>query len=223
MNIKKLIFSGESFYPAKREYIRNIWPDAEFYSLYGATECGLVAVETPKDQESLHFIFEDWFMLEEGIDGSLYVTDLKEPLIPIIRYCIGDKGQLIKMKDGTTKLLLKGRNDTSFNCGGALIQHESIVKKIRNISEMANLGEDDVQIILKNGENGKDILKIVVNHDASNKPDMIYKIRDMVCSIKEISEDVNRGAVELLVNGPLNLIITRRNKTPQIIDYRHKR
>ncbi len=222
LDVRKLVFSGESFYPAKRKWIRDIWPNVEFYSLYGATECGLVAVGTPKDRDEQHFIFEDWFMLEEAADGGLYVTDLKGPLIPIIRYRIGDSGSLVKLDDGSTQLRLKGRSDASFNCGGALIKHETVVEKVRGVSGLEDVSVNDVQVILTNGAKGEDILKVVVNHQAADGEDLLRKLWDKVHSIKEIAEDVGRGAVELLTAGPPDLVVTRRTKTPMVIDYRHE-
>ncbi len=221
LDIRKIVFSGESFYPRKRNYIKTLWPDVGFYSLYGATEFGLVGISTPDDQPGYHHIFEDWFFLETDDRGNLLVTDLKSPLTPIIRYRTGDNGILYKMVDGTTKLVLQGRSDDAFNCGGALITYGTVCGKIRSPETDSLVQNSDIQLILQNGNKGQDILKIVLDLDLEEDSDTAVQVRNAVQSIKEISEDVERGAVELSVHGRNMMVVNRRSKTPTVLDQRH--
>ncbi|MEW5716624.1 AMP-binding protein [Pseudomonas sp. SB113] len=62
--ITKIVFVGEAFHPSKRDFIQRLWPRAEFYSLYGATEFGFAAVNTPSMTAHHHLVISSWFFIE---------------------------------------------------------------------------------------------------------------------------------------------------------------
>lgn len=221
LDIRKLVFSGESFYPRKREYIGWLWPSAQFYSLYGATEFGLACIGTPKNKPSHHHLFEDWFFMETDGEDNIYVTDLKGPLIPIIRYRVGDQGSLVKRRDGSTQLVLRGRSDNAFNCGGALIKYETVCEKVRNTDMLASARDSDVQLILQSGSSGQDVLKVVLDLEIEDDHEIARSVWRSVCSIKEIAEDVERGAIELHVHGRTEMVVSSRSKRPAVLDLRY--
>ncbi|MFD9900945.1 hypothetical protein [Mesorhizobium sp. NPDC059025] len=220
INIRKVVFSSEAFYPSKREYIRSIWPAASFYSLYGATEFGLACVGLPTFETNRHHLFEDWFVVEVDNDDNLYITDLKGPLVPIIRYRIGDRGSLVSLPDGSSQLELRGRSDNAFNCGGALIKFETIVQKIRHAGVSVHADDRNIQLILRSGESGQDQMDIVLDLDISENSEIAKSVLAEVSSIKEISEDIRRGAVQLNVLGRDKIHTSRRSKRPAVVDLR---
>ncbi|WP_416409757.1 hypothetical protein [Agrobacterium rosae] len=220
LDICKLVFSAESFHRSKRDFVKNIWPEAQFFSLYGATEFGLACIGTPSHAHGHHHLLEDWFLVETDMDGSLYVTDLKGPLIPIIRYRIGDRGSLTVGDDGTTQLVLGGRCDSAFNFAGALLKYDSICERIRKAAIPIVARDAAVQLILKTTENGKDLLSVVIDHDFVENDEIARGVWNAVHSIRDISEDIARGVVELRVHARSSLHITRRSKRPDIVDLR---
>ncbi|KZL24688.1 hypothetical protein [Pseudovibrio sp. WM33] len=218
--IKKLVYAGEHFYPAKRDLVKSIWPEADFYSLYGATEFGLACVGHPNLSASHHYVFEDWFFLETDEDGNLYVTDLKGPLIPIIRYKIGDRGTLVTGEGGSTQLALYGRSDSFFNLGDAMLRYEAVCETIRSatLPDMARNAE--IQLHLHSATDGKDVLTVVLDHDFPENGEVSRGVWEAVHSMKDIRWDVGRGVVELRVRDRASIHITNRSKRPDIVDLR---
>lgn len=220
LDIDKLVFSAESFHASKREFVTTLWPQARFFSLYGATEFGLACVGTPNHAPGHHHVFEDWFFFEAGTDGSLYVTDLKGPLVPIIRYRIGDRGSLVIGKDGATQLVLGGRCDSSFNFAGALLKYESICERIRTAPIPDSARGADIQLILHSTAGGKDVLTIVLDHGFAEDDETSRGVWNAVHDIRDIREDIGRGVVELQVRDRSNFHLTRRSKRPDVVDLR---
>ncbi len=220
--IKKLVFSAESFHPSKRNLVKSIWPEAQFYSLYGATEFGLACVGHPSLSSGNHYLFEDWFFLEADEDDNLYVTDLKGPLIPIIRYKIGDRGSLVAGEDGSTQLVLGGRCDSSFNFAGALLKYEAICEIIRSVPHPEMSGSAEIQLQLHSTEDGRDVLSVVLDHEFPADGEISRSIWDVVHSMRDIREDVGRGVVELRVRDRASIHVTNRSKRPDIVDFRDR-
>lgn len=219
LDIAKLVFSAESFHTSKRDAIRRSWPEAAFYSLYGSTEFGLAAVGTPDLPSDHHRLLDDWFMIECDADGTLYVTDLKTPMVPVIRYRIGDSGTLTTGSDGSTRLIIRGRCDSAFNFAGALLGFEELRNRVRAAATDDPACDADLQLVLATDAEGRDVLTVVLEHDLAAPS--ARAIRDAIRAHPSIAEDLVRGVVDLDVRGREHLRTTRRGKRPNIVDLRH--
>ncbi|HVO74885.1 MAG TPA: hypothetical protein VMT35_12735 [Ignavibacteriaceae bacterium] len=102
--IRRVFTSSEYLQENVRNYIEKVF-NAELYDIYGSTEFKEVAWECEK-HEGYH-INEDEVIVEVLDDGkpaaantlgSIAITDLRNTVMPLIRYQIQDKGMLIEKK-----------------------------------------------------------------------------------------------------------------------------
>ncbi len=110
-SIKRIFTSSEYLQDTVREYVKEIF-NAEIYDIYGSTEFKEVAWECEK-HEGYH-INEDEVIVEvlselttswkdgkpakPGIIGNIVITDLRNTIMPLIRFQLNDKGILINEK-----------------------------------------------------------------------------------------------------------------------------
>jgi indoleacetate---lysine synthetase len=214
--VSKVIYSGEHFYPHKRDYVASVWPGVLFTSLYGATEFGYAGVGHSDLQPGVHRIFEDWFFFEQTDDDELLLTDLRVPLIPIIRYKMGDSGTLSKEQHGGTLLHLNGRSDRSFNCGGVIVRTASLKKMIRK----AGYDKEIFQFRISCGTEGADSLTIVLDVPEDPNESFIQQCTSQFRTNLEFAEDLARGTISLHFRGTKNFKVNQRGKIPEIADER---
>lgn len=103
-SIKRIFTSSEYLQENVRKYIEKIF-DAVVFDIYGSTEFKEVAWECEK-HEGYH-INEDEVIVEvlqngkpaaPGVIGNIVLTDLRNTVMPLIRYQLYDKGILIEKK-----------------------------------------------------------------------------------------------------------------------------
>ena len=212
LHIEKIVFTGEPFFASKRAYVENIWRGVKFYSLYGSTECGFIGLSTPSMPSGCFQILSDWYFLEIDPRGDLLVTDLRAPIVPLIRYRLGDRAELARCGP-RKRLYLKvhGRSDDRFNYMGNLISFERLSSTITQ-----SHGIDRIQVRLRSDCDGNDILGVAVEANADDR----LAIRDTVLSLPEIREGVEKGVgdVEILLSD--GMIFNSRTKLPPIVDER---
>lgn len=97
-----IISEAEPLYPQVREAIESAWPDAPIFNAYGSSETAWIAVSCGvRPGGTLHLI-EDGVVLEPvAADGTpvkpgtpaskVFVTNLINPLLPLIRYELTDR------------------------------------------------------------------------------------------------------------------------------------
>ncbi|MEL0638867.1 hypothetical protein V6259_19265 [Marinomonas sp. TI.3.20] len=217
-NIKKIIYTGEEFFTSKKEIISKIWPSAKYYSLFGAVEYGFAAMNVPTMPNGLHEIMHDWYFVETDDDGNILITDLTFPLVPIIRYRIGDKGRIQKMPASDSKfgLIIDSRSDSSFNISGNAVSYERVRDVVRKAIDI----NDHLQIILETDNKGFDLLTLASTWSVDTIKVNDTKIRESLFSISEISEGIERGTLSIAIVGDDGLIKNSRNKTGNIVDFR---
>ncbi len=114
-SIKRIFTSSEYLQENVRKYVEKIF-NADVHDIYGSTEFKEVAWECEK-HEGYH-INEDEVIIEvvqngkpvsPGIVGNIVITDLRNKVMPLIRYQMYDKGMLIhdKCSCGRTFSLMK--------------------------------------------------------------------------------------------------------------------
>ncbi|GFE51610.1 hypothetical protein So717_33630 [Roseobacter cerasinus] len=210
--VRKVVFMGEAFHASKRSYLREVWPGCDIYSVYGASELGFVGVNTPTQAEREHIILSQWFFFEVDADGALLVTDLKSPMLPILRYRIGDRAQLVAHEAGP-RLRLDGRCDSNFSLGGARVG----VGQIRRRLETQGCLVDDLQITLSTDALGRDVLQLACT--GLDAP-FAARCESAVLGIPAIAAAVGRGVCSLHLTGAAERHHTARGKTPLLHDRR---
>ncbi len=89
--IPLVLLTAETVFPAQRERIAAAL-GARVHSFYGAREVGWIAGECA--EESRLHLNTDGIHLEVDDDGRILVTDLVNVAMPLIRYAVGDRGEL---------------------------------------------------------------------------------------------------------------------------------
>lgn len=220
LNIKKVVFVGETFTDVKRAYTQKFFPDMRVYGLYGQSETGVVGFHTPNCHADYYHILSDFFFIETTAHGEILITDLSMPLVPLFRYYVGDMGEL---KTGMCAcntplpvLSLKGRSDKKFNYMGNLISYEKIKKIIAS-----HYGKIlDVQIQLTSDKLGNDLLNVVIDDNELSLSKMKETLINDLSAISEINEGIKKGVGKINILSRDKFTISHRQKIPLIFDTR---
>ncbi len=220
LNIRKVVYIGEPFVAAKENYIRSLWPNAQFYGLYGTTEVGLIGISTPEHPAGHYDFLAKWLFVEIDPQNRLFLTDLKAPLVPVIRYDSGDRARLIS--NGNSKLatlVLLGRNDTSFNFCGNLVSFEQVCE-----TAWRSCGARPIlQLTLSTDQNGNDHLRVSGDFHMLNDPDAgCRQIESALQAMPNLAEGIQRGIASIHVERNASLWLTSRQKVPRLRDLRNK-
>ena len=114
-SIKRIFTSSEYLQENVRNYIEKIF-NAIVYDVYGSTEFKEVAWECDKhegyhinEDEVIVEVVQDGKPLPYGVIGNIVITDLRNKVMPLIRYQMYDKGMIIheKYSCGRTFALMK--------------------------------------------------------------------------------------------------------------------
>lgn len=222
LNLEKMIFTGEMLNEEKKQYIRQYYPEIKFYGLYGATEFGFSAFNTYQCLTNAYHIIEEWFFFEVLNDQTILVTDLTSPIVPLLRYKVGDIGH-IKNVDTVCScglpgplLFLYGRNDRKFNFMGNLVGYESIYQSVKRVIEVA-----EIQIQLYSAKTGQDVLSVVLDQSKESlhktKAD---QLKSAINTIADIKEGIDKGAGKITILSKENFIFSTRNKLSPVVDMR---
>lgn len=126
INAKKLfkifVSTGEMISPKQRKTIENVF-GARVSNRYGACEFGVMAQELAAGPYG-EMLVNDSMVWPESCDpdsdgiGELVFTNLRNPAMPLIRYKMGDLGELEERSDGWWIKKLTGRIHDSVNIDG---------------------------------------------------------------------------------------------------------
>jgi indoleacetate--lysine synthetase len=217
--ITKLVFVGEAFHLGKRRFIQHLWPKAEFYSLYGATELGFAAVNTPAMEPHQHLILSDWFFMEQTDAGELLVTDLKAPMVPIIRYRIGDVGELIHGKDEHYYLKIGQRVAEEFSLGG----HRISLTLVEQVLNAAGVPTEVFQVSLSTTHAGKECVTVLVDVEPSViDAAWTARLQAQLLVIPKLKEAVTRGVAVVKWGSNADFSYNPRGKLNRLIDRRNQ-
>ncbi len=102
MSPRAVMTSAGTLYPFMREKIREIFR-CEVYNLYGSREVSDIAWELPGFQglwappwaNFIEIVDEKRRPVPAGTEGNILITCLTNYAMPLLRYCIGDRGALL--------------------------------------------------------------------------------------------------------------------------------
>jgi phenylacetate-CoA ligase len=120
---KSVQTTSEMLSDREREYIESVM-DAPVYNKFGASEVGPVALSC-EHSDAMHINTES-IIVETDDDGKLYVTNIRNHAIPIVRYQIGD---VVELEDSSPQ---------PCDCGATLPRIEAIRGKMNDLVVTTN-------------------------------------------------------------------------------------
>ncbi|MDB4453350.1 hypothetical protein N9123_00315 [Pseudomonadales bacterium] len=175
-SIKKIITSAETLYSFQREKIETVF-SAPIFNRYGCREVGDIAHELPgqkgmrvnADHVFLELVDDSGNIIEHG-EGDLLVTDLDCYGMPLLRYQIGDSGELASQNGNDYPVLrsLSGRSlDVVRAPNGVILGGTYWTMLMRNKPgiEQFQIIQDDINKVMisykKGGDFNSDLLSYV--------------------------------------------------------------
>lgn len=122
---RAVLTSAGTLYPFMREKMAQVFR-CEVYNLYGSREVsdiawelpGLKGLWAPPWSNFIEIVDENGAAVPPGVEGNIVVTCLTNYAMPLLRYCIGDRGALLpesEAADGVQMLShVSGRNVDTF-------------------------------------------------------------------------------------------------------------
>lgn len=103
--LKYIELIGEFLHDNTRKYFKDMLPNVNLGNMYGTSETGCIALECPYGHSHILNnayveVFDDSYTLSqpELREGNIVITSLKNTAMPLIRYCIGDRGKVKSSK-----------------------------------------------------------------------------------------------------------------------------
>ncbi|MEJ7705045.1 MAG: hypothetical protein WKF47_15960 [Geodermatophilaceae bacterium] len=167
-NFAKLLWTGEAFGARALDVVRRVLPEAELHGCYGSTETWVIGHNGPTCAVDTFHLMR--YQHVELVDGQVVVTNLHpECLNPVVRYRIGDRGEMVHCPCGRSEPALRvlGRDDPQVKFLSILVAPQEIAQVA-----LADADVTEVQVTLfGHGSPGERIqLRIktdsAVNHDA---------------------------------------------------------
>ncbi|PYI16915.1 AMP-dependent synthetase/ligase [Aspergillus japonicus CBS 114.51] len=181
-SVRLVLYTGEPFYADLRALYAAAFPNAVVRPMaYASVECKVVGFPVPGlneggdgDVDPVYRVVEEAVVLEivgddghpvreNGVRGTLVVTNLLKRLQPTIRYPVGDVGEWVDFEQGLFRL--RGRSDVGVKVGTALLDR-AVLRRV--VSEVLGEGvADSFQTVLRR-EKGRNV---VVFRVAAERPE----------------------------------------------------
>lgn len=143
----KILFGGESLYQDQIEFIQSVFPKTHIQSVgYASVDGGLLGFVDSTCRLQEHRVFSDHTIMEildedtlkpildAGVPGKLFLTNLTRKLMPIIRYPVGDNA--VWIDPPTTlkyrKFKILGRSEEGARVGPATIFYDDTAKLLQH-------------------------------------------------------------------------------------------
>ncbi len=173
LNIKKIYFGGETMYQDQRKKLSQIINNVEVHSVgYASVDGGLLGYADSTCGFNEHRVFDGYNIIEiinektgepiieEGIEGKLYTTNLSRLIMPIIRYPVGDNAIWTSPPDSKfRKFRIMGRSEEGARIGPITFYYEDLKKIVAPLYNKNNISA--YQMIIDH-INGKDKLTISI-------------------------------------------------------------
>lgn len=154
--IRKCMITGEFLSSKFKTKVKE--KGIDLHNMYGCDELGTLAIQEKKDDEFMVLIDEGLYIevMNEnkgtGITGKgdIIVTSLYNFSMPVVRYKIGDKVEIME-KDGKKYIKLLGRSDSYTKIQGEITSKTLLIDKIYDI-----LGHPNFFILLSKDKDYED-------------------------------------------------------------------
>lgn len=204
--VHTLMFGGEPIFRDQQNALQDILPNAKFRScIYAGIDYGVLGTSTGTDDVRLFKIVPEAVHVEicpdvstgeatteNGVEGSLLVTNLNRRLLPIIRYPTGDKGEWVDHSKGIFRLL--GRDQYSVRVGPVSYDFEQLQAIVPQA--LNGLRVKSLQAVIDR-PNGKDMLLLRVDADPKDRK---AAAKDITAALKEerpmLADEVRQGRID---------------------------
>ncbi|WP_042372508.1 AMP-binding protein [Streptacidiphilus neutrinimicus] len=141
--VKNIIWMGEAWTEAKRELVRQAFPDVRLWGIYGSVETWAMGSNGPDcDETTLHLLADEIFELEDS--GALLTRVGEGWTVPVVRYRLGDRVEAAQCRCGRGDAFrVLGRADDGFSLLGNYVNTADIVDRARQCP-----GVVDAQLVL---------------------------------------------------------------------------
>lgn len=141
-SLKYIELIGEFLSDNTCKYFKDMLPDANFSNMYGTSETGCIALACPYghnhilDNTYVEVLDNDYSLSQsESNEGNIVITSLKNTAMPLIRYCIGDRGKIKSSKcecgyEGWDISISLGRENDIIMLPNGIKKHSSILWQI---------------------------------------------------------------------------------------------
>ncbi len=217
LDIPQMLYAGEILRPSTRALLSERLGVRRIWSLYGGAETGIWAWSDASTRPGI-FAMLPGVVVEiltpdaEGF-GSIAVSNGYRHRFPVFRYRLGDVGRLIE-RDGAQWLELRGRDTRSF-------QFDELTFDLDPLIALAARSES-VQLQLRNGDNGRDRLTMLIVAAPDDPIDDQARKRIQAALTVALLHKPNSTAIEVRVVDKSELQIDPTTaKTPTLIDRRN--
>jgi len=173
LKVEKIYFGGETMYLDQRKRLSDILKLTQIHSVgYASVDAGLLGFADSTCGFNEHRVFDGYNILEiidektgkpiieEGVEGKLYTTNLSRLIMPIIRYPVGDNALWTSPPDTKhRKFRILGRSEEGARIGPVSFYYEDLQKILLVFNE--DLPISGYQMIIDH-INGKDKLTIKI-------------------------------------------------------------
>lgn len=206
-SIRRCLVNGEPLWPDYRERMERMG-GVSIHDHYGAMEISGLAIALKSDDEYMKVI-PDGLLLEVLEDtGDLLATDLNNTCMPIIRYRLGDKVELLR-RSGALWIKVLGRTQDSILLNGVVVLKQELVRAVNDF-----LGHPRFFFVIdKHPLQYYDRLIINVVGGAVKHPQSLSGAVARAVGIGDrIDVRAHEGAIPRTLNGKIKYFIDARTK-----------
>lgn len=147
-SVRRILWSGEPLKPFHEDVLRQAFPRAEFWSVYGGTEPWVIGAQRPGMGRDEYIVVPHQHV--EVHSDRLLVTSLHSDILnPILRYEVADRVELLDARSrlAAGRIKVVGRSDQRVCLGGNNLNPGQIIAAVNAVS-----GVKDSQIIFKRSD-----------------------------------------------------------------------
>ena len=245
--IRRLIFAGESFYPAQRATLERWFPGVQLVSLgYMSVDAGMVAYADDSCGPDEHRVFHgggyveilaedgEEAISEPGRVGRIVFTNLARAFQPVLRYPTGDLGEWVDPADPDARgiptdgrrFVLRGRVQQTARLAYTNIEVADVHDLLAHADTIVGLGLRQHQIeIDKPGLRDRLTLRLVADLPGERRDEAAPKVLDILYAAKpnllRMREAQSIEPVAIAWITPEELVVnTRTGKLRAIVDRR---
>lgn len=215
-SIRRCLVNGEPLWPEYRKRMETMG-GVEILDHYGAMEISGLAVALKPDDEYMRVV-PDGLLLEVLQDsgevaatgtGALVVTDLNNTCMPLIRYRLGDKVELVRRR-GALGIKILSRTEDSLLINGVVVQRMDLIRTVNDL-----LGHPRFFMIIdKHKIHYRDRLLLnIADGDPRLFPDLITKVVQKLGVDRCLEVRDYRGIIPRTINGKIKYFIDARKET----------
>lgn len=233
--IHLVLFAGEPLFSDQVDRLRAAFPNSRFRScIYGSIDAGVVAESVDDHDTRLHQVIpgvhaeicppSDAQMVgtdQEGVEGSLIVSNTMRTLTPVIRYPTGDRAVWVDYGSRIFRLL--GRDSHAVRLGPVSLDFTDLRRII--VEALAGLSVLAVQAVILRAD-AKDLLLCRVDSKPEDEEAAVHQVRTALHRDRPMfAEHVSRSLIaDLQVNFTRISDMDTNDSTGkllEIVDHRH--